>query len=234
VMINQLHRDHNEQLNAIISKYEADIKAMKLEQEEKLKEVQSSADDAKSIECAHLLQKCRRLEEILDGNNKDSQLTSDEAVDSSIIIEDLNQTVQSQLLQINQLTSELLKTKDRLQQIESEYESYRINNTLELTRAQEMCGSNNGDSVASSSEDTLGSNLEGSLPVNSTNMNSDQFQAYRDNSKFVNNIKAHSSEYIRKSRKTELNQEVIEYLLVHAHFVCYLSLFLQQIEYCHF
>jgi len=183
VMIEQLRRDHSIELAEIVSKHVADVRAIKQEYDERLKEVRIVTDakyDAKCVEYEHLHQKCRALEEQLN------------AALSSTVIEELNHRIQSQLKDIDQLKSELLSMKERLQQVESEYESYRVDTILELKKVQE-----------SNESKTLGSRLERSVSAQSTDMNSDQFQAIRDNSKFVSALKAHTSEYIRKGRRSE-------------------------------
>jgi hypothetical protein len=99
--------------------------------------------------------------------------------------------------------------KERLQQVESEYESYRIDTMMEIQkRSQELNESIDRGSIDSSGDGSLFDG--GPVSIHSMDAGDDQFQAYRDNSKFVSALKAHASEYIRRSRRGEqLNKEVI-------------------------
>jgi len=203
-IIERLHHDHSIQMEAIISKHDADVRAFKKEHVEQLKEV-CAITDAKSVEYEQLQLKCRALEDQLGGMEGTSTATT------SSVIEEMNHRIQSQLTEINQLESELLEMKERLQQVESEYESYRIDTMMEIQkRSHELNGSMDTGSIGSSGD---GSFLDrGPVSIQSTDggPGEDQFQAYRDNSKFVSALKAHASEYIRRSRRGEqFNREVI-------------------------
>ena len=131
-MIERLHHDHSIQMEAIISKHDADVRAFKKEHVEQLKEVRAITD-AKSVEYEQLQLKCRALEDQLGGMEGTSTTTT-----TSSVIEEMNHRIQSQLTEINHLENELLGMKERLQQVESEYESYRIDIMMEIQRSQEL------------------------------------------------------------------------------------------------
>ena len=206
-VIERFNRDHSIQMEAIDSKHEDDVVAIKKEHTEQLKEVRAITDDAKSIECEQLQLKCRALEEQLADTKDEAASTT--TTSSSSVIEEMNHRMQSQLTEIDHLKSELSRMKERLQQVESEYESYRIDTMMEMKKSsEEMNGSmHRGSSDGSSRDESL---FEGFVSMQSTRTDEDQRQAYRDNSKFVNTIKAHASEYIRRSRREEqFNKEVL-------------------------
>ena len=132
-MIERLHHDHSIQMEAIISKHDADVRAFKKEHVEQLQEVRAITD-AKSVEYEQLQLKCRALEDQLGGMEGTSTTTT-----TSSVIEEMNHRIQSQLTEINHLENELLGMKERLQQVESEYESYRIDIMMEIQkRSQEL------------------------------------------------------------------------------------------------
>ena len=204
-IIERLHHDHSIQLEAIISKHDADVRAFKKEHVEQLKEVRAITD-AKSVEYEQLQLKCRALEDQLGGMEGTSTTTT------SSVIEEMNHRIQSQLTEINHLESELLGMKERLQQVESEYESYRIDIMMEIQkkRSQELNGSIDRGSIDSSGDGSLFDGGPVSIQSTDGGPGEDQFQAYRDNSKFVSALRAHASEYIRRSRRGEqFNREVI-------------------------
>ena len=132
-MIERLHHDHSIQMEAIISKHDADVRAFKKEHVEQLQEVRAITD-AKSVEYEQLQLKCCALEDQLGGMEGTSTTTT-----TSSVIEEMNHRIQSQLTEINHLENELLGMKERLQQVESEYESYRIDIMMEIQkRSQEL------------------------------------------------------------------------------------------------
>ena len=203
-IIERLHHDHSIQMEAIISKHDADVRAFKKEHVEQLKEVRAITD-AKSVEYEQLQLKCCALEDQLGGMEGTSTTTT-----TSSVIEEMNHRIQSQLTEINHLENELLGMKERLQQVESEYESYRIDTMMEIQkRSQELNGSMDRGSIDSPGDGSLFDG--GPVSIQSTDADEEQFQAYRDNSKFVSALKAHASEYIRRSRRGEqFNKEVIK------------------------